>query len=332
MKLFINDWGGGTFVNDTQENKEYPVNKWLTLGDGKQIYLASLYVYDEFVMFFYIYAIDLMREYMEQEVCEIPKTNRDFIKQPRGSKTLNLFEYEVNHLKSGRGSSGGCLPTQTHYEEYDYLLGLMKERLPKELKGAALAFRKDCYAFEKPVDEIKNFAIFPSNCETRYYFIDKTLSVPFGSCDIKIEYPVGDASSYIILQGLKVYDMMEAFDEQYDDLREFYDKRLLILSYLVPAEHRTFDFYLKEYLDAEVDNGGLNQIWLYNADTSNSFDDSSKGGLHKRDVVLCEIDDSTKSEYEITLMWAVDSLEPERKAVFEMSFEANKGEENVPRI
>ena len=319
MKLFINDWDGdiNTFVNDTVENKEYPVNKWITIGDGKQIYLASLYVYDEFVMFFYIYTIDLMREYMEHEVYETPKTNRDFARQSRGNKTLSSFEYEINHLKSGRGSSGGCLPTKTHYEEYDYLLNIMKGRLPKELQGVTLAFRKDCYAFEKPVDEIKHFAIFPSNYEPHYHFIDKTFCVPFGSCDIKIGYPIGDARSYVVLRELKVYDMMQAFEEQYEDLREIYNKKLLVLSYLVPVEHRTFDFYLKEYLDAEVDNSGSGQIWLYNTDTNDNIQD----GLYKRYAVLCEIHDTPKVEYEITLMWAVDSIKHERRAVFEMSLE-----------
>ena len=341
MKRFINDWYGdvNTFVSDTEENAEYPVNKWLTLGDGKRIYLASLYVYDEFVMFFYIYAIDLVREYMKNNVYEAPKINRDWAKQSRGSKSFNSFEYEVNHLKSGLGGSWGCLPRQIDYEksdedsdgeieiyEYDYLLGLMKERLPDELKGVTLAFRKDCYAFEEPVDEIKHFAVFPNNYEPYYHFIDKTVNVPFGSCDIKIEYPVGDDQSYddqsygdqsyVVLRELKVYDMMQAFDEQYEDIREFYDKRLLVLSYLVPVDHRTFDFYLKEYLDAEVDDDNSGQVWLYSADASDSLQD----GLHKRDAVLCEIHGSPESEYEITLMWAVDSFKHERRVIFEMSF------------
>ena len=361
MKLFINDWDGNTdtFAMGVEENREYPVNAWVALGDGKQIYLASVYVYDEFVMFFYIYTIDLMREYMEYTVYEIPKTNHDWAKQSRDRGTIISLEYEVNSLKSRQGSSGGCLPaqmpddipeedmdafTKMHYEEYDYLFELMKERIPKELKGSALAFRKDCYNFDEPVDKIERFAIFPYSYESYFHFIDKKFVMPFGSSDIKIEYPAGDAQSYVVLQELKVCDMLEAFEAQYDEmekahkesllewekrgkpanesvmsmegLRAFYDKRLLVISYLTPEEHRSFDFYLKEYLDAELDKSGTGQVWLYSPDE----DDKLENGLYKRSAVLCEMLGDPEAEYEITLMWAVDSMQNEHRAVFEMTF------------
>ncbi|MCL2399442.1 MAG: hypothetical protein FWC91_06840 [Defluviitaleaceae bacterium] len=361
MKLFINDWDGNrdTFVIGTEENREYSVNKWITTKEGKRIYLASVYVYDEFVMFFYIYVIDMMREYIEHTTYEMPKTNRDWAQQSGGRSYFSSFEYEVNHLKSKQGSSGGCLPTQMpdnipaekmdeltkmHYEEYDYLLGLMKGRLPTELKGVTLAFRKDCYAFDEPINEIKNFAVFPNSYEASYHFIDKTFTMPFGNSNIKIEYPVGNTQSYVILRELKVYDMLDTFEEQYeefekahknalqdlekrenpvnedvismDDLRTFYDKRLLLLSYLAPEEHRSYDFYLKEYLDAVVDNSpsSSGRIWFYNIDV----DDRLENGLYKHNAVLCEMNEKPKAEYEITLMWAIDSVQHERKAVFEM--------------
>jgi|GEM_PF-3774487 len=311
MKLFINDWDGSIdkFVPNTEENREYPIDKWITFGNGKRSFLASVYVYDEFVMFFYIHTIDLVQEYMEYTSYVAPKINRDWAAQPKKGNLMNMPNYEVNHLKSKQSRGGACLPTQTYEEEYDYLFALTKERVPEELKGKTLAFRKDCLSFEKPVDEIKHFAIFPNKHESRYHFIDKTFTLPFGRSGIKIEY----AESYVIIHELKIYNMLESLKgQQYEeDLREFYDKNLLIISYSAPEEQRSFEFYLKEYLAAKVeDNLGGNQIWLY------SFDGDDDD---KRKSVLCEIKDSPQAEYEITLMWAIDSIQHERKAVFEMT-------------
>ena len=408
MKLFSNDWNTNQdnsvdklvtdkFASDKEENIEYPINEWITLWDGKQIFLASVYVYDEFVMFFYIYSIDLMREYIDHAIYEPPKTNRDWAKRSRGEKTTISFEYEVNNLKSKQGSSVGCLPmqmpdnipkgdidefTKMYYEEYDYLLGLMKERLPEELKPemlrpeklkpekfksgnlkseklkpenlkskkfktekfktVTLAFRKDCYAFEEAVDKIEHFAIYPNNYEARYHFIDKTFTMPFGRNNIKIKYPAGGTQSYVSLCELKVHNMLETFEEQYaefekahknalreweergspsnedvismDEMRRLYDKKLLVISYLAPEKHRTFEFYLNEYLDSEVSFGNSGQFWLYSTNTNT--DDRLKDGLYKHDTVLCELQTGPKSEYEITLMWAIDSVQHERKAVF----------------
>ena len=351
MKLFINDWDGNphSFTRDLEENKEYPVNNWVSLPGGKRIYLASLYVYDEFIMFFYICALDLMREYMEHSTYVEPKTNRDWAKQPRGGKTFSSFEYEVNHLKSKRHNSGACLPTYAQSNiseeemEYDYLHGLMKERLPQELQGLTLAFRKDCCSFEKAVNEVEHISIFPSGHEINYHFIDKTFTLPFGNNKLKIEYPIGETQASLIIQELKLYNMLEAFESQYDELekankealqdwekrgspaneepinldelREMYDKKLLLLSYLVAEEYRSFEFYLKEYLDAEVTNSNPLKYWLYIAGEN----DKQVDGLYKRDKVLCEVDDVVEREYEITLMWAVDSIKHEKRALFEMS-------------
>ena len=357
MKLFLNDWSGdrGTFVWDVEENREYRVDEWLWSGDGLGVFLASVYVYDEFVMFFYVGAIDVMREYLEHSVYEAPRTNRDWVVQPRGDRSFSSFKYVVNGLESRRGGGGACLPslpdmplgddvdefTKMHYEEYDYLLGLVKDRLPAELRGVMLAFRKDCYSFEKPVDEIEHLAIFPNNHETNYYFVDKSFALPFGACDTRVEYLAGEVQSYVIFLELKVYDMLEVFEEQYseikksyeesllaweergcpahegvvslDEMREFYDKRLLVLSYLVPEEHRSLECYLKEYLDSEISTSSTGSVWFYSADEDDKFVD----GLFKRETVLCEMDDEAKNEYEITLMWALDSVQHERKAIFD---------------
>jgi len=323
MKLFINDWheNQDTFVAGIEENREYPVNEWIKFKDGKQIYLASIYVYHEFVMFFYICAADFIYEYTDYMAYEAPKTNRDWVQKPRRGGFAHAFEYEINHMKNNQGGSSSCLPmpilddileekmdewTKMHDEEYDYLLGLMKERLPETLDGATLAFRKDCYAFEKPVDEIKHFAIFPYAHESHFHLIDKTFTMSFGCNDIKIEYSAGDTQSYVMPKELKVYDM-----------RKLYNQRLLVISYLVPEKHRTFDFYLKDYLDANVADTAGNpiQIWLSHIDADDRLEDG-----YQRDAVLCEMHNDPEAEYDITLMWATDSIQHERHAVLEMTF------------
>lgn len=360
MKLFINDWNGDrdSFIMNVEENSEHPINAWVTSGDGSRVYLASAYVYDEFVMFFYVYDRKYSCEYAEPAVFKISQTNRDLIARSPKNLYRMAFEYEANHLKAGRGSSGECLPRQKpenvpeeepdeffemYFGEYDYLCDIMKDRLPEELQGLPIAFKKDCFSFAEPVNRIEHIAIFPSSHEVRRHFIDKTFTMPYGECEIKIPYLADGAQSYIILRELKVFDMLKAFEEHYDEfvkarensllelekskgkgnqtvmdldeMRKYWDKRLLTLSYTRPEEKRSFEFYTTEYLNAKISsaaNGSTAVAYILSPDK----DDRVLDGLYKGVSVLGEVNDTPNAEYEITLLWMSEPVGHERKAVF----------------
>ena len=323
MKLFPNDWNFSGDIDDfnwnIEENKEYPINAWITTESGRPVYLVSAYAYDEFVMFLFIYEQNSNSGYIEQDVFEQPKTNYNLIaKSTYHYHDFPDFEIKVNHLDMKVGSGGGCSPLPKPYnaennqdidiaeeesesernksidllaDEYDYLHNLVKDRLPKQLQGAEIEFWKQCSSYVEPVKEINHIAVYPEKYKINRHFIDKTFTAPFGDCDIKVPYSIGEEQSYFIVRELKVFDMLDEFDKNYDefkevhenslreweesgrpqnqsimeldDIRKLHDRKLLIITCLKPEESRSFEFYLTNYLNAESHSTSAS-IWLFN--------------------------------------------------------------------
>ena len=313
MKLSPNDWSFSGDISDfdwnIEENKEYPINAWITAENENSVYLVSAYAYDEFVMFFFVYKQSSNSGYVGQDVFEQPKTNYNLIADPtRGHYDFPNFEIKVNHLDIKKGSGNGYFPlpkideyydaennhdfdvAEEEFESklnksmdmlaggYDYLHNLVEGRLPKQLQGEEIVFWKQCFSYVEPVKEINHIAIYPEKYKRNRHFIDKTFTIPLGDCDIKVPYSMGEEKSYFIVRELKVFDMLEYFNENYDkfkevhenslreweqngkpqnqsiieldDIRKIYDKKLLMITYLKPEESHSFELYLTNYLNA----------------------------------------------------------------------------------
>jgi len=299
---------------DIERSKEYPIDTWIRENSGRRIYLASAYVWDGSVTFLYVYDAALSNSAEEN--------------------TVDFFEYEVNGLQAMEGN--GWLIDKLDNDKDSDLYYLVKNRLPEELRSAGLAFFKWDASFAKPIDEIKNITIYPQTQETKRYLVDKAFTVPYGKCDIKIPYTINGQRSYIILRELKIVDMLEEFEKNYeeikkarentlkewdekgkpwnqvllelDELRRYYDKRRLLLTYLKPEQSRSIEFYTA---------GHLNTGTIYISIDKNEMMD----GLYKDIAVICEITGEPELEYEITLMFALEHIEYERKAVLRRDFE-----------
>ncbi len=376
MKLFVNNWNIAMedLAVGIEENREYPINAWVTDEEGKQLFLASAYVYDGFVMFFYMYDLNYERKPVEQVMRKPENTQRDVIENNRNAFNYYklFFEYEVNGLKSGSGRPQDCTPSGGYmyvpkreesdlddtmwnlfYGEYDYLVNLVKEtdRVPHELKGKELAFKKDSYAFEQAVEKLESLAIYPQTHNHKTCSINKTFTVPYGTCDIKVPYAdkQNGVESYFIVKELKLHDMLEEFDAKYDEykalydkalldyeenkeklgehhhmisleeMRQAHDKRILMLSLVKPEEKRSFHMRTNEFLDSKIvttNNSAVistNYYW-------HSDEDPKEGDLYKAMAFLCEFEGELKSEYEITLLSVTDNWENERIALFERKF------------
>lgn len=243
MKLFLSDWNSEhAFVADTEEKKEYPINSWLSSGDGKQVYMVSAYLYDKSIMFLYIYDLSYHPENKEKYVYIMPETYRESLEQSKRFNRQFRFNvrYEVNDLNTGC-SFRTCLPlradeieprgepefdkfTEMRQGEYDYLCNLMKEtdRIPKALRDKELAFGKCIVSLDECDDEIKNIAIYQPEYISNEYEAETTFTVPYGECEVCVPYTISDTGeeNYFTVRELKFHDMSHAFDERYEELKK----------------------------------------------------------------------------------------------------------------
>jgi len=336
--------------------KEYPINTWITEEGGRRVYLMSAYLHDEHIEFLYIYDGSLCQAENDDLLIGPHKTNRDMIKhysKDSDRASIYTFEYEINDLQDVQSSGAAVYKLPKLYEEeenidteYEYLCDLVKDDLPEELKEAELVFWKTQVSLAATVEGIRNIAIYPQTYETKKYIIDKSVTIPYGECDIKIPYTADGEQSYIILRELKVLDMADEFDKHYDELkkarentlkeweaqgkpenqtvieldeaRQFYDKKILTLTFLKPDEARSFEFYETEHLNTEIFNSSKGHS------TGCIFISSDKeevaDGLYKDTAVICEVAGAPKLEYEITLMRALESIEHEKKAILRKDY------------
>ena len=349
MKLFIHDWSFGIEAHNNEipveADKEYPINAWIELR-GERLYLLSVYLFKKCVMFLYVYE----RKGVQQHISPFPTsteamnkwTNKDMILS-RSTKGLNeIFTYNINHMSDLGGGGNDCFPEYAQ-EEFAYLCDQTKDRLPEELQDTEILFRKFTINLESPLTELEHIAIYPPAHIYKTQLADKTFTVPYGKCNIKVPYSIGGEESYIIIKELKIHDLLEDFDKNYskfeesyknsleeaeknglpsgqsimslDEIRTHYDKRLLMLCLLKPEEHRSFEIHTTEYLNTSV---------LASRRDSASFftwaidkDDNMQDGLYKYYHPLDEIKESPYSEYELTLMFATDSTKLEQKPIFE---------------
>ncbi len=391
MKRFINDYNRGEKLSleNRDEKKEYPIGKWVTteVGSKKQDFLVSAYVYEDFVMFFYMYDVNRDTSCGEQKSelpqWKLPVTQRDLAMWSCDEEPFSTFgSYELNHLTSLGGGSTYCVPNphedappesewddsmKMYFGEYEYLLNLVKEtdRVPEELKDKELAFRKDCFEFGKPIDEIHHIALYPHTHTFSTYFVGKSVTVPVGKCDIKVPYTMAKTGepSYFIIKELELHNMLEDFERDYDilkenhekavkdyeenkdanispeeesslvhrynlqgptqrimsleEIRQSYDKTILILSVLMPEENRSLKFYSNEYLDSPIKNSISSVGVVLRVDKA---DERLEDDLYK---TTCHVEGYmgvAKDEYEITLMSASDNFTIAKKPLFEIEF------------
>jgi hypothetical protein len=345
MKAFINDWMAipETYDENNKENREYPINEWITEADGSRSFLVSAYVYDDFIMFL-------------------------FMGEPAYSLNYNSFEYEVNHLKmiSAKGSQpikhpDVNQPEWAHFhpealrvlnDEFKYLYDLMHEagRIPDDLKEKKFTFYKYSISFEAPVEEIHHLAIYPMTFHGNNYYIGKTFSVPYGPCTLEIPYTVSPGQeSFIIIKELKFYDLMEEYEKSYDEIKktydesqldwekneerykrlgmgrgrfeeikEVYDMTVLQLSLLCPEEKRTFSFRADTgYIRPQEKDVITHRVFFY---TPSENEDRKEGDLYRYTAILGEVGGEPKKSYEVTLEGAADPYIPEREVIWEKNF------------
>ena len=374
MKLFPYDYLDQRNSEAPSEiaKSEYPINHWLDNKNGHPAYILSAYLYDSFVVFLYVYdhsvGLPDHSDYPDLATLRTLETNKDMIMAFQKSYNSSTFdEIEINSLKSQRSGSRECVPitmpdfsswdadtpyevleeSKKHYEnaieEYDYLYEFVKSRLPDSLKTAELAFIKETVTFSEAIDKIEDLVIYSQCHETRYHFIDKPLSIPYGACNIKIPYSANDENSYLILKELKIVDLLEEFDKRYDEYKEAHeaalkdweergrpenqhvmdldearalsDRRLLTITYLKPEETRSFEFYLTNYLKAERTPSERSAIgYIFMPD----IDERMEDGLYKGIAVLGEMEKPSEKEYEILLLRTVDNTTHERKLILEI--------------
>ncbi len=259
MKRFINDFNRDRGTELTLENRdeklECPINTWVTTEvDSKtQKFLVSAYVYEDFVMFLYLYDLKFDRDYNKQKdgLLQYKRavTYRDSVmlafENDCEFQLMPMVSYELNQLPTNGGGTHRCVPNihecippesewddimKMYYGEYEYLLNLVTEtdRIPKALQDKELAFRKDCFQFREPISEINNLVIYLPSYKFCTHFIGISVTVPVGECDIKIPYTIAKTGeeSYFIIKKLELHNMMEDFQRDYDILKENHEKAL----------------------------------------------------------------------------------------------------------
>lgn len=351
MKMFINDWNqdSAEYVKLTpiEDNREYAVDQWLTDEDGNKLYLVSAYLYDDFVMFVYVF---------ENEIQLQPDTLEDYMCS-RQRIMSSIFNYEIDDCKpvSARGS---CIfpriiqeDTEDELEaeyEYDYIYELFTKanRIPEYFKNKQIAFKKDNVSFGKQIEKISRLSIYPNVHKHNSFSVKKAFTVPFGSCDINISYSTKEGyESFILIKSLKLHNLLEDFDKNaeeyrkiyeesistcpesgneinvynsFEELRKSYDKSILILTLLSPEEHRSFNFrnLTKEPRNPNFEDSHVSTVYLFRSDRSKARDD----GLFEHIVSLGEWNSPTIAKYEVVLESVTDNFQIEKTLLLEKCF------------
>ncbi len=276
MKQFINDWHGdpNVFVPNTEENIEYPINKWLQIGIGdSKVFMLSAYVYNEFVMFLYVLDNSLYEKSLAQhQFIQFPKTYRE--QEEHSFKSNNRFNvflnYEINGVKNstGRGSfvhfvENEALKADNNWnneiqkEEYNYLFKLISEegRIPNELKNKQVTFAKNCFAFEQTITQINNLKVKNLQHNFKAYDVQKRFTIPFGKSNLKVPYTVKETGkeSFIITNKLEVYNTLETFQKSVDELKKrIAENKILGNLEMAQREEEHLEMLEKDHFDKNL--------------------------------------------------------------------------------